>query len=98
MTVGIKPIKITKIARADGRYFVSLNGSWERIPAKIAKEVMKGNNILPLITLIKENSQIYYLGVFRFIDGSWTTFQLHNIHPNDDPVIVWEEEEYMEVD
>ncbi len=92
MTISIDVIRVEKIARFLGRYYAVLDPSegWERIPAEVAKDVMAGNNIIPVVTLIKEEDQVFRLVVFQFSSGDWTAFQLHGfLHPTN-PKIVWE--------
>ncbi len=91
MTIGMKLIRVKKIGHLKGHYYILLNNSWDRIPSIVAKDIMCGNNILPLVSLIKDGGQIYYLSVFRLMSGKYVTFQFHNRVPDNSLRIVWEE-------
>ncbi len=100
MTISINAVRVNKVARFMGRYYAVLDASegWERIPAQVAHEIMTGNNIVPVVELIKEDDQVYRLGVFQYADGSWTAFQLHGyVHPAN-PRVVWQSEYAVEVE
>ncbi len=86
-------MKVKKIGHLKGRYYILLNNSWDRIPSIVAKDIMRGNNVLPLVSLIKDNGQVFYLSVFRLMNGSYKVFQFHNVSPNNSLHIVWEEKE-----